>query len=148
MRTSGILTIGGGFVALIGGAFTLLMLMAFLKGGHGFADLSGLFVGGLVLASGLALIGFGRKRSRIEEESDERNFSESVLGLAKKNGSVTVDQVCKVSGLSREEAQTRMRTLTGKGLFDMDFDDAGQMTWKLSPDAGRAQLAELAGRGG
>jgi hypothetical protein len=33
-------------------------------------------------------------------------------------------------------------------MFDLDFDANGQMVWKLSPEAGRAQLAELAGRGG
>lgn len=147
MRTSNILTIGGAFIALIGGAFGLLMLKVFLgSGSRGFADLTGLFVGGLICAVGLALISAGRKRTRIESENDERNFSDAVLALAKKNGSVNVDQVCKVSGLSREDVQTKMRGLTGRGLFDMDFDEGGQMVWKLSPDAGRAQLAEMAGR--
>ena len=45
-------------------------------------------------------------------------------------------------------ATARMRELTGRGMFDLDFDANGQMVWKLSPDAGRAQLAEMAGRGG
>ena len=36
----------------------------------------------------------------------------------------------------------------GRGLFDLDFDANGQMVWKLSRDAGRAQLAETAGRSG
>ena len=39
-----------------------------------------------------------------------------------------------------------MRRLTGRGLFELDFDANGQMVFKLSPDAGRAQLAELSGR--
>jgi len=76
-------------------------------------------------------------------------FSEVALSLAKKSGGqVQVDQVAKASGLSRDEATTRMRQLTGRGLFDLDFDANGQMVWKLTPDAGRAQLAEIAGRSG
>jgi hypothetical protein len=150
MRTSGILTIGGAFVAILGGAFALLMMKAFLVDkGQGFVDLSGLVVGGVVCAIGLALIAVGRKRTRVEHENDERNFSGMALALASKNGGqVQIDAVCKASGLSRDEATARMRALTGRGMFDLDFDANGQMVWKLSPDAGRAQLAEMAGRGG
>jgi hypothetical protein len=150
MRTSNILTIGGAFVAILGGAFALLMMKAFLVDkGQGFVDLSGLVAGGAVLAIGLALVAVGRKRARVEAENDERNFSEMALALAKKNGGqLQVEAVCKASGLSREEATSRMRELTGRGMFDLDFDANGQMVWKLSPEAGRAQLAELAGRGG
>jgi hypothetical protein len=149
MRTSGILTIGGAFVALLGGAFGLLMMRAFfVDRGQGFVDLSGLVVGGVVLAIGLALIAAGRKRARIETDNDQRNFTDLALALAKKNGGqVQIDQVCKASGLPREEAQAKMRELTGRGVFDLDFDGNGQMLWKISPDAGRAQLAEMAGRG-
>jgi hypothetical protein len=150
MRTSNILTIGGAFVAILGGAFALLMIKAFVVDkGQGFVDLSGLVAGGAVLAIGLALVAVGRKRARVEAENDERNFSEMALALAKKNGGqLQVEAVCKASGLSREEATSRMRELTGRGMFDLDFDANGQMVWKLSPEAGRAQLAELAGRGG
>ena len=150
MRTSNILTIGGAFVAILGGAFALLMVKAFLSDkGQGFVDLSGLVVGGIVLAVGLALIAVGRKRARVETENDERNFSEMAMALARKNGGqVQVDAVCKASGLSKDEATARMRELTGRGLFDLDFDPNGQMVWKVSPDAGRAQLAEMGGRGG
>jgi hypothetical protein len=150
MRTSGILTIGGAFVAILGGAFALLMLRAFfVDKGQGFVDLSGLVVGGVVAAVGLALVAAGRKRARIEQQSDDLHFSEVALALAKKNnGQVQVEQVAKASGLTREEATARMRQLTGRGMFDLDFDANGQMVWKLSPDAGRAQLAEIAGRGG
>ena len=150
MRTSNILTIGGAFVAILGGAFALLMMKAFLVDkGQGFVDLSGLIVGGVVLAVGLALVAVGRKRTHVELENDQRNFSEMALALAKKNGGqVQVDAVCKASGLSKDEATARMRELTGRGVFDLDFDQHGQMVWKLSPDAGRAQLAEMAGRGG
>ena len=150
MRTSNILTIGGAFVAILGGAFALLMMKAFVVDkGQGFVDLSGLVVGGIVLAVGLALVAAGRKRVRVEHESDERNFSEMAMTLARKNGGqVQVDAVCKASGLTRDEATARMRQLTGRGLFDLDFDPNGQMVWKLTPDAGRAQIAEMAGRGG
>lgn len=150
MRTSGILTIGGAFVAILGGAFALLMMKAFLVDkGQGFVDLSGLVVGAAVLAVGVALVAMGRKRTRVEQENDARNFSDLAVALAKKaGGAVQVDAVCKASGLSREEATSRMRELTGRGLFDLDFDEGGQMVWKLSAGAGRAQLAELAGRGG
>jgi hypothetical protein len=150
MRTSNILTIGGAFVAILGGAFSLLMVKAFLTDkGQGFVDLSGLVVGGVVLAVGLALMLAGRKRARVEAENDERSFSEMAMALARKNGgTVMVDAVCKASGLTKEDATAKMRQLTGRGLFDLDFDGNGQMVWKLSPDAGRAQLAEMAGRGG
>ena len=150
MRTSNILTIGGAFVAILGGAFSLLMVKAFVSDkGQGFVDLSGLVVGGIVLAVGLALIAVGRKRARVETENDERNFSDMAMALARKNGGqVQVDAVCKASGLTKDEATARMRELTGRGLFDLDFDPNGQMVWKVSPDAGRAQLAEMGGRGG
>src|SRR5256712_5878975 len=65
MRTSGILTIGGAFVAILGGAFALLMLRAFfVDKGQGFVDLSGLVVGGGVAAVGLALVAAGSDRGR------------------------------------------------------------------------------------
>src|SRR5207237_5307394 len=80
MRTSGILTIGGAFVAILGGAFALLMLKAFfVDKGQGFVDLSGLVVGGVVAAVGLALVAAGRKRARIEQQSDDLHFSEVAL---------------------------------------------------------------------
>jgi hypothetical protein len=150
MRTSGILTIGGGFVAILGSAFALLMLKAFfVDKGQGFVDLSGLVVGGIVAATGFALVAYGRRRARMELEHDQRNFSELALSLARKNGGqVQLDAVSRATGLTRDEATAKMRELTGRGLFDLDFDANGQMVWKLSPQAGRAQLAEMAGRGG
>jgi hypothetical protein len=126
------------------------MLKAFfVDKGQGFVDLSGLVVGGIVAATGFALVAYGRKRARIELENDHRNFSELALALARKNGGqVQLDAVSKATGLTRDEATARMRELTGRGLFDLDFDANGQMVWKVSPDAGRAQLGEMAGRGG
>jgi hypothetical protein len=144
MRTSNILTIGGAFIAVLGGLFSAVML----KGMRGFQDFSGLFVGLIFLAVGVATLVAGRKRARVEAENDERTFSEMAIALAKKNGGqVGIDPVCKASGLSKDEATARMRQLTGRGVFDLDFDGSGQMVWKLA-DAGRAQLAETAGRGG
>ena len=100
-------------------------------------------------AIGFALVAYGRKRAKVELESNQRNFSELALGLARKNGGqVQLDAVSKATGLTRDEATAKMRELTGRGLFDLDFDANGQMVWKVSPDAGRAQLAEMAGRGG
>jgi hypothetical protein len=143
MRTSNILTIGGAFVAVLGGLFSAVML----KGMRGFQDFSGLVVGLIFLAVGVVTFIAGRKRARVEAENDERSFSEMAIALAKKNGGqLGIDPVCKASGLSKDEATARMRQLTGRGVFDLDFDGSGQMVWKLSPDAGRAQLAEIAGR--
>ena len=85
MRTSGILTIGGAFVAILGSAFALLMLRAFLVDkGQGFVDLSGLVVGGVVAAVGLALVAAGRKRARMELDPVDQTESaaERVRGLA------------------------------------------------------------------
>ena len=143
MRTSNILTIGGAFVAVLGGLFSAVML----KGMRGFQDFSGLVVGLVFLAIGVGTFVVGRKRARVEAENDERSFSEMAIALARKNGGqVSIDPVCKASGLSKDEATARMRLLTGRGVFDLDFDGSGQMVWKLSPDAGRSQLAEIAGR--
>src|SRR5205807_709289 len=86
MRTSGILTIGGAFVAILGAAFSALMLKAFVVDkGQGFVDLSGLVVGVVVATIGLGLVAVGRKRARVEHETDDRHFSEVALALAKKN---------------------------------------------------------------
>jgi hypothetical protein len=148
MRTSGILTVGGAFVAFLGALFALLMAKAFLfDKGQGFVDLSGLVVGLAFTAVGVFTFIAGRRRAHVEEESDRRGFEELATALARKNsGELRLDQIAKASGLPGEEAQARMRTLTGRGLFDLDFDQNGQMVFKLSGDSGRAQLAELSGR--
>ena len=148
MRTSGILTVGGAFVAILGALFTLLMAKPFLfEKGQGFVYFTGLLVGAIFTAVGVFTVIAGRKRARIEEETDRRGFEELATSLARKNsGQIRVDQIAKASGLPSDEAQARMRTLTGRGMFDLDFDPNGQMVFKLSADAGRAQLAELSGR--
>src|SRR2546422_4648110 len=109
MRTSGILTIGGAFVAILGGAFALLMLRSFfVDKGQGFVDLSGLVVGGVVAAVGLALVAAGPKRGRVEQQSDELHFSRGAPALAEKNkGQIQGGQVGKTGGLSREGGAAR-----------------------------------------
>src|SRR2546426_9135737 len=106
MRTSGILTIGGAFVAILGGAFALLMLRAFfVDKGQGFVDLSGLVVGGVVAAVGLALVAAGRKRARVEQQSDHPHFSQAAPAPAEeKKRQNPVGQGAETSGRAREEA--------------------------------------------
>ena len=59
-------------MAILGGAFSLFMLRGFT----GFADLSGLVVGLVVLAVGVGIVLAGRKRARFELETDDRHFSD------------------------------------------------------------------------
>src|SRR2546427_7162730 len=83
MRTSGILTIGGAFVAILGGAFALLMLRAFfVDKGQGFVDLSGLVVGGAVAAVGLALVAAARKTGTVRKPSREPSFFQAEAAVA------------------------------------------------------------------
>ena len=92
-------------------------------------------------------MGAGSKRSRLEKENEDRGFGELATTLARKNGGqIAIDQIAKASGLPSDQAQAKMRALTGRGVFELDFDANGQMVWKLSPDAGRAQLAQMSGR--
>jgi hypothetical protein len=132
MRTSGILKFGGAIVALLGGSFTLLMLKAFLLDkGQGFVDLTGLMFGVVALCAGLAGVAAGGRRARLEKESDARAFAEVVLALAKRGGGkVAIDALCKATGIPSDEAQSKMRALTGEGLFDLDFDGNGKMIYK------------------
>jgi hypothetical protein len=148
MRTSGILTVGGAFVAFLGALFALLMAKPFLlENGQGFVYLTGLLVGLAFTAAGVVTVVAGRRRARVERENDQRGFEELATSLAAKNGGqVRLEQIAKASGLPSDEAQGKMRMLTGRGLFELDFDPNGQMVFKLSADAGRAQLANLSAR--
>ena len=129
----------GGIVLLVLGVIGGLAFIGPVISGAGgrFPSLMAVLVlGALPAAIGLSLITIGSKRSKVESESDERGFSEMTVALARKNGGqVALDQVCKVSGLPKDEAQARMRALTGQGLFDMDFDANGQVMWKLTGPA-------------
>ena len=148
MRTSGILTIGGAALAGV----TALIALSFLKvalfdKGQGFAFGLGFLIFAGLASAGVAMVVTGRKRARLEDENEERGFAEMAVALARKSGgSVKLDAVCTAGQLSSDEAQARMRTLTGKGLFELDFDANGQMVFKVSANAGAAELAQLAGR--
>lgn len=148
MKTGTILFFGGVVLLVLGVLGGLVFVGPLLTGkGSMFSNLLAVLVlGAMPAAAGLALIGAGNKRAKVEKENAERGFAEMATALANKNGGVVLlDQLCKASGLPKEEATAKMRELTGRGLFDLDFDANGQMTYKLSPDAGRAQLAELSG---
>ena len=148
MRTSGILTIGGAALAGTTGLIALWFLkVAAFEKGQGFAFFLGFLVFAALAAAGVALLATGRRRARLENENEERGFAEMAVALARKaGGSVKLDAVCTASRLTSDEAQARMRRLTGKGLFELDFDANGQMVYKVSANAGAAELAQLAGR--
>lgn len=149
MKTGTILTFGGSVVLAIGAMLGLVFVPPLVLGrGSLFSNLLAVAIlSALPIGSGLLLLGAGRKRARIEAEQDERGFAELATSLAQKGGgSVALDPLCKASGLTSAEAQAKMRALTGRGLFDLDFDAGGQMVFKLSANAGQAQLAQLAGR--
>src|SRR6267143_131057 len=136
MKTGGILFFGGIVLLVLGGL------------GGTFSNLLAVLVlGALPAAAGVLLMAAGSRRAKLERENEDCGFTELATSLARKNGGrVGLDQVARASGLPSGDAQAKMRQLTGRGLFELDFDANGQMVFKLSPDAGRAQLAELGGR--
>ena len=149
MKTGGILFFGGVVLLLLGGVGGLVFVGPLLKGQGGtFSNLLAVLVlGALPAAAGVLLMAAGSRRSKLERETEDRGFTDLATSLARKNGGrVGLDQVARASGLANDEAQIKMRRLTGRGVFELDFDESGQMIFKLSPDAGRAQLAELGGR--
>ena len=149
MKTGGILFFGGAVLLVLGGLGGLVFVGPLLRGQGGtFSNLLAVLVlGALPAAAGLLLMAAGGRRSKLERENEDRGFTDLATALARKNaGKVSLDQVARASGLPNAEAQAKMRQLTGRGLFELDFDEGGQMVFKLSPDAGRAQLAELGGR--
>jgi hypothetical protein len=134
---------------VLGGLGGLVFMGPLLRGQGGtFSNLLAVLVlGALPAAAGVLLMAAGSRRGKLERESEDRGFSELATDLARKNGGrVGLDQVARASGLPSADAQAKMRQLTGRGVFELDFDANGQMVFKLSPDAGRAQLAELGGR--
>jgi hypothetical protein len=139
----------GSFLKLGGLALMVLGVLVgplvFLRAG-GFPGLIGLLVlGAAPLAIGWVMFSKGGRQAKLEAENAERGFSEVATALARKaGGQVGLDAVCKASSLSTDEAQAKMRALTGKGLFELDFDANGQMVYKLSAQAGAAQLARFA----
>jgi hypothetical protein len=149
MKIGSIFTIGGWFLVLVGAMCALIFGKGlFFEKGQGFSLLLAVLVLGVIpIAAGLGLVSTGRRRSRLEQENEERGFSDAVTALARKHGGqVAIDQVCKTTGLPADEAQARMRALCGRGVFDLDFDANGQMVYKLSAAQGAAQLAQLSQR--
>ena len=149
MKTGGILFFGGAVLLVLGGLGALVFIGPLLKGQGGtFSNLLAVLVlGALPAAAGVLLMAAGARRGRVERENEDRGFADLATALARKNGGrVGLDQVARASGLPSEEAQSKMRRLTGRGVFELEFDGNGEMVFKLSPDAGRAQLAELSGR--
>ena len=149
MKTGSILTFGGWVLCVLGGLGGLLFVGPLVRGsGSAFSNLLAVLVLGAVpLVAGIFLLGAGRKSSRLETENEDRGFTEMAVGLAKQNGgAVGLDPICKSSGLPADEVQSKMRALTGRGLFDLDFDANGQMVFKLSAGAGQSQLAQFTGR--
>ena len=149
MKTGGILFFGGAVLLVLGGLGALVFIGPLLKGQGGtFSNLLAVLVLGAVpAAAGVLLMAAGARRGKLERENEDRGFADLATALARKNGGrVGLDQVARASGLPSDEAQTKMRRLTGRGVFELDFDANGEMVFKLSSDAGRAQLAELSGR--
>ncbi|GAC1606545.1 MAG: hypothetical protein NVS4B10_20860 [Myxococcales bacterium] len=146
MKTGTILTFGGAVVLAIGAMLGLVFVPPLVLGrGSLFSNLLAVAIlSAAPIACGLLLLGAGRRRARLESEHDERGFAELATSLAQKSGgAVKLDPLCKAAGLTAAEAQAKMRALAGRGLFDLDFDEGGQMVFKLSPNAGQAQLAQL-----
>ena len=135
----------GGIAMMVLGA--VLGPLLFLKVG-GFSGFVGLMVlGAAPLGIGFLMFSTGSRQAKVDAENAERGFSEIATALASKNGGqVGIDAVCKASGLPNAEAQAKMRALTGRGLFELDFDANGQMVYKLSTQAGAAQLAQFSGK--
>jgi len=149
MKTGGILFFGGAVLLVLGGLGGLVFIGPLLRGQGGtFSNLLAVLVlGALPAVAGVLLMAAGSRRSKLERENEDRGFTDLATALARKNGGrVSLDQVARASSLPSTEAQAKMRQLTGRGLFELDFEEGGQMVFKLSPDAGRAQLAELGGR--
>jgi len=149
MKVGSIFTIGGWFLAAVGALFTLVFGkgLLFEKGG-GFSLLLAVLVLGVIpIAAGVALIGAGSRKSKLEHENDERGFQDTVTALAQKHaGQIPIGDVCRATGLPADEAQAKMRALCGRGVFELDFDANGQMLYKLSSAQGAAQLAQLSQR--
>jgi hypothetical protein len=149
MKTGGILFFGGAVLLVLGGLGALVFIAPLLKGQGGtFSNLLAVLVlGALPAAAGVLLMAAGTRRGKLERENEDRGFTDLATALARRSGGrIGLEQVARASGLPSDEAQTKMRRLTGRGIFELDFDANGQMVFKLSADAGRAQLAELSGR--
>ncbi len=81
----------------------------------------------------------------VATEQQREQFEENVRELAEKNGGVVpIAAIVNRTGVPRDTAEVRMRQLIGKGVFELDFGENGEVRYKLTPfDEARAQLAAL-----
>src|SRR5207237_9109558 len=104
-----------------------------LKGQGGtFSNLLAVLVlGALPAAAGVLLMAAGSRRSKLERETEDRGFTDLATSLARKNGGkIARDQVPRASGVSKGEAQAKMRQLPGRGLFELGLAGSGQMAYQ------------------
>lgn len=79
-----------------------------------------------------------RVRSRERFEADLRRLAQAQGGV------VSLEQIVRTTGEPRGEVQQRMRALIGRGVFQLDVGDQGEMIFRLTPlDEARASLESL-----
>ena len=144
MRTSGILTIGGAFIAIIGGAFALLMLKVFLgSGSRGFADLTGLLFGAIICAIGIAVMFFGKKfinKGRSEGELGIDSANTAYAQIQKIDPAIRIG-LCPCLGQngSKEEVFTLEDAKTLKAFADRTAWVCSLHYWSINDDAVRSR---------
>jgi pilus assembly protein TadC len=114
---------------------------------------SGHWIVGGALALLCAPVSFAvYKQSRtyqIKASQDQvRQFEETVRLLAVKNGGLLpISTIVSTTGSSRDDVEPQMRALIGRGIFELDFGENGEMQFRLTPlDEARAQVARLQDR--
>src|SRR5947208_13993915 len=121
MKTGGILFFGGAVLLVLGGLGALVFIGPLLKGQGGtFSNLLAVLVlGALPAAAGVLLMAAGSRRSKLERETEDRGFTDLATSLARKNGGeIGLDPVARPGGLSKGEAQAKVRQLTGRRRVD------------------------------
>ncbi len=114
----------------------------FMVNGHALIGLP-VFLGAGALA--VTIFRQAQRTMVIATETQREQFEETVRELAEKNGGVVaISTVVNRTGVPRDTADVRMRQLIGKGVFELDFGENGEVRYKLTPlDEARAQLAAL-----
>jgi hypothetical protein len=126
--------------ACFGGVAVGGLLLAFM--GHW-------LVGGALVAAGapLAYAVFRQARTyTIKSTEDQKaQFEDAVRALAERNGGIApVARIAEATGVSREQVDAKMRELIGRGVFEMDFAEDGEMQFKLTPaDESRARITAM-----
>lgn len=97
--------------------------------------------GALSLAIFRQAVRFGRLAST----EDAVRFEATVRRLAAETeGVVRLDALVAASGLPSETIIDRMRTLSGRGVCELDFGPEGETRYRLTPiDEARASLAAM-----